>query len=72
MDNFKHLLKKYNLELSVDRQFIINPRNNNKIIFHWDEIQTSILKIENFYPDVNGEKEILECLEEQINLCLID
>jgi hypothetical protein len=72
MDNFIELLKKYDLELSADRQFIINPRNNHKIIFYWDEIPTSILMIENFHPDVNGEKEILECLEEQIKNCLID
>jgi hypothetical protein len=72
MDNFVKLLRKYNLELSKDRQFIINPKNNKKITFHWDEASTTILMIENFHPDVDGEKELLECLEEQINFCLID
>lgn len=72
MDKFVELLKKYNLSLSDDRHFIINPKNNRKVTFHWDEIPTSILMLENFHPNINGEKEILECLEEQIKLYLID
>jgi hypothetical protein len=70
MENFVSLLKKYELILSADRQFIVNPRNDKKIFCHWDDIQTSILMIENLHPDVNGEKEILDVLEEQINSLL--
>ena len=71
MEKFVSLLEKYNLVLSSNRQFIVNPKNDKKIFCHWDDIQRSILMIENLHPDVNGEKEILEVLEEQIKNSLL-
>lgn len=71
MEKFVSLLEKYNLVLSSDRQFIVNPKNDKKIVCHWDDLQKSILEIENFHPGVDGEKEILEVLEEQIKISLL-
>lgn len=71
MEKFFNLIKKYNLKISDDRTFIINPKNNKRIIFYWDDTPKSILEIENFHPNVDGEKEILEVLEEQIKVNLV-
>lgn len=66
MQNFINLLKKYGLKLSENRSSIIHPDSGKSITFAWDEIQKSIMEIENFHPNINAEKEILEVLEEQI------
>ena len=70
MEKFIFLIEKYGLQLTEDRRFLIKPGFTKKIPFYWDEVPKAILEIENFYPSVNGEAEILECLEDQIKLYL--
>lgn len=66
MQNFINLLKKYGLRLSENRSAILHPDSGKSIKFAWDDIEKSIMEIENFHPNINAEKEILEVLEEQI------
>ena len=66
MQKFITLLKKYGLRLSDNRKYIIHPDSGKKIQFYWDDVEKSIMEIENFHPNINAENEILEVLEEQI------
>jgi hypothetical protein len=70
MDKFIFLIEKYGLQLTEDRQFLVKPGLSKKILLYWDEIPRAILEIENYHPDVDGEAEILECLEDQIKTYL--
>ncbi len=70
MEKFSLLIKKYGLQLTEDRQFLVKPGMSKKILLYWDEIPKAILEIENFHPNVDGEAEILECLEDQIKVYL--
>jgi len=70
MDKFIFLIEKYGLHLTEDRQFLVKPGLSKKILLYWDEIPRAILEIENYHPDVDGEAEILECLEDQIKTYL--